>query len=92
MQFLETHPLTPHPDPPIHHPGQEPPRVNRSGPFSNCSALSRPPLRLYNCLSSIDSAASAWEDREHHVSINTWVYLMDDSEGCAGGILEGVYR
>lgn len=84
-------PSHPTPTPPFTTPARSP-TSDRSGPFSNCSALSRPPLSLYNCLSSIDSAAPAWEDREHHVSINTWVYLMDDSEGCAGGILEGVYR
>lgn len=89
MQFLETRPLPP----PLPHSPPWPggPTSDRSGPSSNCSALSRPPLSLYNGLSIIDSAAPAWEDTEHHVSINKWVYLTDDSEGCARGILDGVY-
>ena len=68
-------------------PPQEPPVSGRSGPFSNCSAFSP---GLQNRLPSIDTAAPAWEDGEH-VSCNTWVYFIDDSERCAGGILESVY-
>lgn len=66
----------PHTPPPLHSPPQPgAPMGDRSGPFPNCSALSWPSLGLNNCLSSIDSAAPAWEDREHHVSINKHVGL-----------------